>query len=159
MSVERATEEAALRDGTHPLAGILGSLLDSSPGERRAKLEEVMQGANDVSGLVRRNKPAQAAAAHPVGSKADTARSDEETGKGNLAVTTTTSAATAAEQSMPGQTSSNGHVDADNSATNGAKRKAEDPEAALSSSSTTGAAHTIGQSGSNMPPSPKRTKT
>ena len=54
-SVEAVAESAAFTDGSHPLSGVLGTLLGVSAEERQAKIEEAMQGANDLSGLVRRN--------------------------------------------------------------------------------------------------------
>ncbi|KAI9788919.1 MAG: hypothetical protein M1816_006484 [Peltula sp. TS41687] len=45
-------------DSSHSLAGILSSVLGATPAEQKAKLEEVMKGANDLSGLVKRKKPA-----------------------------------------------------------------------------------------------------
>ncbi|KAI9883304.1 MAG: hypothetical protein M1823_004926 [Watsoniomyces obsoletus] len=60
VSVEEATESESFADGTHPLSGLLGSLLNASPDERKAKIEEVMKGANDLTGLVKRNKSSTA---------------------------------------------------------------------------------------------------
>lgn len=41
-----------------PLGGVLGSILGESPAEQQARLEEAKKGANDLSGLVRKKKPA-----------------------------------------------------------------------------------------------------
>ncbi|KAI9805367.1 MAG: hypothetical protein M1833_005820 [Piccolia ochrophora] len=57
VSIEAATTgPAGAPDGSNPLSGILGSLLGESPVEQRTRLEEATKSANDLTGLVRRNK-------------------------------------------------------------------------------------------------------
>lgn len=56
---------------SHPLAGILSSVLGASPAEQRAKLEEVMKGANDLTGLVKRKKPEATAAKEAAATEQD----------------------------------------------------------------------------------------
>ncbi len=79
MSVEEATESASLADGSHPLSGILGSLLNASADERKAKIEEVMKGANDLTGLVKRNKPSTAPS-----KQSEQAEDEKDGGKGAI---------------------------------------------------------------------------
>ncbi|KAL9128461.1 MAG: hypothetical protein Q9217_002865 [Psora testacea] len=45
-------------DGSNPLAGILGSMLGESPEAQKGRLEREAQGANDLTKLVKRKKPA-----------------------------------------------------------------------------------------------------
>jgi len=53
-------------DGTNPLAGILGQLLGESPEAKKARVEQVTEGANDLTGLVRRKKEKGAGAGEVV---------------------------------------------------------------------------------------------
>ena len=45
-------------DGENPLSGILGSILGESPEAQKARIEEASKGANDLTQLVKRKKPA-----------------------------------------------------------------------------------------------------
>ena len=72
-------DAAASADGSNSLAGILGSLIEASPEERRAKLQEVMNGANDLSKLVKRSKPAVASEAANVAPRDGAAMKVEDT--------------------------------------------------------------------------------
>ena len=64
VNIEAATTgPAGVPDGSNPLSGILGSLLGESPAEQQTRLEEAKKGATDLTGLVRRKKPAEAATA------------------------------------------------------------------------------------------------
>ena len=58
VSINDQTGPAGAPDGSDPLRGILGSLLGESPAAQKARVEEASKAANDVSGLVRRKKPA-----------------------------------------------------------------------------------------------------
>ena len=51
-----AAEQAVGPADASALNGILGSILGESPEEQKARLEEAVKGANDLSGLVRRKK-------------------------------------------------------------------------------------------------------
>lgn len=46
-------------DGSNPLSGILGSILGESPAAQKARLEEASKGANDLTNLIKRRKPAE----------------------------------------------------------------------------------------------------
>lgn len=48
-----------LMDGSNPLTSILGSILGESPAAQKARLEEVSQGAQDLTSLVKRKRPAE----------------------------------------------------------------------------------------------------
>ena len=48
------------------LGGILGSILGESKAEQKARVAEATKGANDLSGLVKKKKPAPQAPAAPV---------------------------------------------------------------------------------------------
>ncbi|KAI9707519.1 MAG: hypothetical protein M1836_000480 [Candelina mexicana] len=58
VSLNDQTGPAGAPDGSDPLRGILGSLLGETQATQRARVEEATKAANDVSGLVRRKKPA-----------------------------------------------------------------------------------------------------
>ena len=49
-------------NGSDPLSGILGSILGESPAAQQARLEEASKGANDLTKLIKRRKPAEAEA-------------------------------------------------------------------------------------------------
>ncbi|KAI9836825.1 MAG: hypothetical protein M1819_000990 [Sarea resinae] len=53
----------------NPLSGILGSLLGESPAQQQARLDEASKSANDLTGLVRRKRPAEKSS--PVGDDGD----------------------------------------------------------------------------------------
>jgi len=46
-------------DGSNPLSGILGQILGASKAAQDSRLEEASKGANDLTGFVKRKKPAQ----------------------------------------------------------------------------------------------------
>ena len=46
-------------DGSNPLSGLLGSMLGESPAAQKARLEEASKGANDLTSLIKRRKPAE----------------------------------------------------------------------------------------------------
>lgn len=52
-------------DGSDPLTGILGSILGQSPEGQQARLEEALKGAQDLSNLVRRKRPAESERSKP----------------------------------------------------------------------------------------------
>lgn len=54
---------AGAPDASNPLAGILGQMLGESTTEQKARIEEATKNANDLSGLVKRKKPAPTAEA------------------------------------------------------------------------------------------------
>ena len=58
MSINDPNGTGAI-DGANPLSGILGSILGETPEARRARLEEASKGANDLTNLVKRKKPAK----------------------------------------------------------------------------------------------------
>ena len=43
------------------MSGILGQILGESPAQQKARLEEASKNANDLSGLVKKKKPATSA--------------------------------------------------------------------------------------------------
>ncbi|KAK4693953.1 HAT1-interacting factor 1, partial [Lecanoromycetidae sp. Uapishka_2] len=45
-------------DGSHPLSGILGQVLGESPEAQKKRIEEASKGANDLTGMVKKKKPA-----------------------------------------------------------------------------------------------------
>ena len=45
-------------DGAKSLSGILGSILGESPKAQKARLDEVSRSANDLTGLIKKKKPA-----------------------------------------------------------------------------------------------------
>ncbi|OJD37185.1 histone h1-binding protein [Diplodia corticola] len=56
-------------DPSNPLAGILGELLGQAPAEEQAEQKKKIEAASDISGLVKRKKPAATSASVPVGTK------------------------------------------------------------------------------------------
>ena len=58
MSINDPNGTGAI-DGANPLSGILGSILGETQEARRARLEEASKGANDLTNLVKRKKPAK----------------------------------------------------------------------------------------------------
>jgi HAT1-interacting factor 1 len=54
VSINNASEEI---HGLDTLNSILGQIADRTPGEQKARLDEALQGANDLSTLVRRKPP------------------------------------------------------------------------------------------------------
>lgn len=61
-------------DGSNPLSGILGSILGDSPAAQKARLEEASKGANDLTNLIKRRKPAKGDASE--GSELDAIQSN-----------------------------------------------------------------------------------
>jgi HAT1-interacting factor 1 len=61
---------AGAPDGSNPLAGILGQVFGESTSEQKARIQEATKNANDLTGLVRKKKPAQAPETAEVNGKA-----------------------------------------------------------------------------------------
>lgn len=54
------TGPAGAPDGSNPLVGMLGSLLGESTAQQKSRIEEATKTANDLTGMVRKKKPATA---------------------------------------------------------------------------------------------------
>ncbi|KAK7719193.1 hypothetical protein SLS57_005928 [Botryosphaeria dothidea] len=63
ISLSAPSNPAGAPDPANPLSGILGELLGQAPAEERAEQKKKIEGASDISGLVKRKKPAAAATA------------------------------------------------------------------------------------------------
>ncbi|KAK0660360.1 hypothetical protein DIS24_g3326 [Lasiodiplodia hormozganensis] len=66
-----APSNPAGADPSNPLSGILGELLGQAPAEERAEQKKKIEGASDISGLVKRKKPAAASGSAGGASKND----------------------------------------------------------------------------------------
>lgn len=76
---------AGTHDGSDPLNGVLGAMLGESPAEQKARIEQAMKSANDLSGLVRHKKKSaeteQATARETNGSSKRKLGEDEDEGR------------------------------------------------------------------------------
>lgn len=57
MSISDPTGTGSV-DGANPFSGMLGSILGESSAAQKARIEEASKGANDLTNLVKRKKPA-----------------------------------------------------------------------------------------------------
>ncbi|KAG8628701.1 hypothetical protein KVT40_002566 [Elsinoe batatas] len=64
------------------IGGILGSLLGESAAEQKARIAEAMKGANDLSGLIKKKKPAKPAPAAAEGAPSTKRKLDDADGNG-----------------------------------------------------------------------------
>jgi len=76
------TGPAGAPDGSNPLVGILGSLLGESTAQQKSRIEEATKGANDLTGMVRKKKPATSAKPAEASTKRKLEDDDEEGANG-----------------------------------------------------------------------------
>lgn len=70
LDLRRGPVSAAQNDDLNPLNGLLGQILGQAPEQQKAKLEEAVKNANDLSSFVKKKKqPAPAPAPTTTGEK------------------------------------------------------------------------------------------